>query len=244
MKSSSWRVRNDGHSTTRQIPTSSTDRLGGVIYNRMTILLFPPVFLLWVLLVLPDIPYRVSSFHTDCAWNQLHPTSTGNSHTPYRLSLQSAMRSAYFRLFFSIASSHISSRDTASSIATNVFDCWNTSKASVFRLVSTMLRKTRFLFRSTLSYQPCPLSSTDFRLGSHLSAVASPCLTNWICHDFWSVGRFLLLSTSSTSASSRKTLSCRHLHVYLPWVNGTRHPNRICAIIPLLPHSLQFGSST
>ena len=31
-----------------------------------------------VLRVLPDIPCRVSSFHTDCAGNPLQPTSTGN----------------------------------------------------------------------------------------------------------------------------------------------------------------------
>ena len=35
----------------------------------------------------PDIPSRVSSFHTDCAGNPLQPTSTGNSHTLHSLSL-------------------------------------------------------------------------------------------------------------------------------------------------------------
>ena len=34
---------------------------------------------------------------------------------------------------------------------TNVFDCWYTSTASGLRLVSTMLRKTNFLSKSTLS---------------------------------------------------------------------------------------------
>ena len=144
--------------------------------------------LLVVLCVLPDTPTRVSSFHTDCAGNPLQPTSTGNSHTLHPLSLQSAMRSAYLRLFLSCASSQFSSHGTVSSIATNVFDCWDTSTASGLRLVSTMLVKTGFLSRSTLCSQSCPLSNTDFRLGALLSAVASPCLTNWICTGFWSVG--------------------------------------------------------
>ena len=131
-----------------------------------------------VLRVLPDIPSRVSNLNTDCAGNPLQPTSTGNSHTLHPLSLQSAIRSAYFRLFLSCASSQFSSHGTISFIATNVFDCWDTSTASGLRLVSAMLGKTSLLSRSTLSSQSCPLSSIAFCLGAFLSAVASPCITN------------------------------------------------------------------
>ena len=137
-----------------------------------------PSLLVFVLRVLPDIPSRMSSLHTDCAGNPLQSTSTGNSHTLHPLSLQFAIRSAYFRFFLSCASSQFSSHGTISCIATNVFDCWDTSTASGLRVVSTMLGKTSLLSRSTLSSQSCPLSSTAFCLGGLLLAVASPCLTN------------------------------------------------------------------
>ena len=171
-----------------------------------------PSILVVVLCVLPDIPSRVSSFHTDCAGKPLQPTSNGNSQTFHPLSLQSAIRSVYLRLFLSCVSSQFSSHGKVSSITTNVFDCWDTNTVSGFRLVSTMLGKISFLSRYILSFQSCPVSSTAFCLSALLSAVASPCLTNWICPGIWSVGRFLLLSTSSTSASSRRTLSCGHLY--------------------------------
>ena len=92
-----------------------------------------------LLVVLRVLPSRVSNFHTDCAGNPLQPTSTWNSHTLHPLSLQSAMRCAYFSLFFSCATSQFSSHCTVSSMATNVFDCWDTSTASGLKLVSTML---------------------------------------------------------------------------------------------------------
>ena len=94
-----------------------------------------PSFLIVVLRVRNDIPSRVSSFHTDWAGNPLQPTSTGNNHTLDPLFLQSAIRSAYLRLFLSCASSQLSSHGTVSSIATKVFDCWDTSTTSRLRLV-------------------------------------------------------------------------------------------------------------
>ena len=146
----------------------------------------------------------MSSFHTDCTENSLQPTSTGNSQTLHPLSLQSAISSAYLRLFLPCASSQFSSHDTVSSIATNVFD-WRDTSAAGLRLISTMFGKTSFLSRSTQSSQSCPLSSTNFCLGALVLAIVSPCPTNCICPCFWSVGRFLLLSTSSTLANSRRT---------------------------------------
>ena len=55
-----------------------------------------------VLRVLPDIPSHVSSFLKNCAGNPLLPTSTGNRHSLHPLSLQSVIRSAYFRLLVTI----------------------------------------------------------------------------------------------------------------------------------------------
>lgn len=91
-------VRSDDQSTTRRILTS-TDHFYGSISSRMTwclLLLF--VFILksymlfLIFLVLPAASMLIA----------LKMTSTGNSQAHLPLSLQSAIRSAYLRLFLKI----------------------------------------------------------------------------------------------------------------------------------------------
>ena len=171
-----------------------------------------PSLLIAVLYALPDILSYASSFHTDCAGDSLQPISIGKSQTLHTLSLQTAIRSAYLRLFLSCASSQFSSHEKFSSISSIIFDCWDTSTKSGLILVSTKLEKSNFLSKSTLNFQSCPLSSTDFSLGTLISAVASLFLTNSVCPCFMSIGIFLL-SAFSTSANTCRTLSCHHLHL-------------------------------
>ena len=109
MTSSSGRVSSGGLSTTRRIPTSSTDRLGSAISSRMTVLQLLPVFLLLsCMLFLIFLVVHLASAPI-VLQNPLWPTSTGNDLTLHHLSLQSAIRSAYLRLFLSCASSQFSS---------------------------------------------------------------------------------------------------------------------------------------
>lgn len=58
-----------------------------------------PSLLIAVLHALPKIPNLVSSFHSDSAWNFKEQTSTGNSQAHHPLSLQSSIKSVYFRAF-------------------------------------------------------------------------------------------------------------------------------------------------
>ena len=80
-----------------------------------------PSLLVVVLCVLPDIPSRVSSFHTDRARTLcsrlLQEIATGS--ILYSCSLPLGLH----MFFLSSASSQISSHGTVISIATNVFDC-------------------------------------------------------------------------------------------------------------------------
>lgn len=91
-------VRSDDQSTTRRILTS-TDHFYGSISSRMTwclLLLFVFIFksymLFLIFLVLPAASMLIA----------LKMTSTGNSQAHLPLSLQSAIRSAYLRLFLTI----------------------------------------------------------------------------------------------------------------------------------------------
>ena len=163
MTSSIWRVSSGGQSTTCQIPTSSTDRLGGAISSRMTVLLLLSVFfLLSFVFFLTSLVVLAASTRitlgTLCS-RPLQEIATRSIMYPCSLPLG---------LHISGSSSHVPlynslpMHGSVNSIATNVFDCWYTSTASSLMLV---------------------------------------------CPGFWSVGRLLLLSISSTSASSRRTLS-------------------------------------
>ena len=112
-----------------------------------------PSLLIAVLYALPDILSYASSFHTDCAGDSLQPISIGKSQTLHTLSLQTAIRSAYLRLFLSCASSQFSSHEKFSSISSIIFDCWDTSTSSGLMLVSTMLEKRS---KKDLPPQFCP----------------------------------------------------------------------------------------
>lgn len=90
-----------------------------------------PSLLIAVLHALPKIPYLVSSFHSDSAWNFKEQTSTGNSqaHHPLSFSLPSSLCTS--GLLLSCDSTQFSSHGTFSSIVTSVLDCLNTRTSSL-----------------------------------------------------------------------------------------------------------------
>lgn len=86
--------------------------------------------------------------------------------------------------------------------------------------------KTNFLSRSILSSQSFPLSSNDVHLAALVSAVDSHGLTNCIFLCLLFAGRFLILSTSITSATARRC----HAAIYLHTVRA------ICGILGNMRH--------
>lgn len=125
MPSSSWWVSSGGQSTTPWIPTSSTDHLDCAI-SSMTNSASSPSLLIAVLHALPDSPSFVSSFHNDCAGNPLQPFSTGNSQAHQPLSMRSAMRCEYLRVFLSCASSQfLSYKHDQFSILSKTLQKWH-----------------------------------------------------------------------------------------------------------------------
>lgn len=104
-----------------------------------------------VLHALPDSLILISSFQNNCTGNPLHETAKRT--ILYPCSLHWGLNTWRF-------SSHVppqfSSHGTDSSIATNVFEWWETNTASGLRLVCTMVGKTNFLSRSILSSSHFP----------------------------------------------------------------------------------------
>lgn len=97
----------------------------------------------------------MSSLHIDRAGKRLLTDLNGNSQAHHPLHLQSAMRSAYFY----VPPHNVLTMARSALLPTSVFEYWETNTASGRRLVSTMLGKTNFLSRSSLSSQSCLLST-------------------------------------------------------------------------------------
>lgn len=93
MAASSWWVSSGGQSTTRLIPTSSTDHRDGAISSILTFLLLFPVFLLLycVLFLMVLFWWAASRLHRE-------PSAT-NIQEHHPLPLQSTMRYAYLWFF-------------------------------------------------------------------------------------------------------------------------------------------------
>ena len=108
------------------------------------------VFLKW-----PLRPTFVIRFHTDCAGNPRHPTSTVISHAVHPLSRQSWTSCWYLVFFLSAASSQPSSHGTVSSTRMIFFPSGDHIIISGLSLVdSTASGKWSFLPRSTSISQP------------------------------------------------------------------------------------------
>ena len=178
-----------------------------------------------VFLLLPEVVLLLSSWLSNIPQNfGTTFTSTGNSHKLQPLLLKSAMRSAYFRLFPSWATSQFSSHGILSYITSNVFVSIQDRTMSDRIVVSTILGKISLLLKSTCSSHCVPLSNNEDGKTALLSLTLSPYFTNCIIFPP-AYGFSLLFSFFSTSANSKTTLSCPQL--YLPCVRAFWHPDRV-----------------
>lgn len=118
-----------------------------------------------------------------------------------------------------------------SSDAISILDCQETYTASGLRLVSTMLGKTSYLDPLWVpSYFLCPAMMYVLPILCQLQIHPVPKFYLSLLRVFWSFPSPLY----HHHISHRGTLSCRHLHVYLPWVRATWHPEKYA------PCSLSF----
>ncbi len=241
---SSWRVSSDwpGHCTSPpgfQLVHSLLCQSQQEALSDASPSLWTAAFLKW-----PLSPTFVNKFHTDCAGNPRHPTSTVISHVVHPLSRQSWTSCWYLPFFLSAASSQPSSHGTINSTRMTFSPSGDYMIMSWLRVVdNTASGKWSFLLRST-SISHAWADCKRFCLSWLWTTGLWPSFTKTIVlgSGLALAGCFFLLSCCRMSASTANTLSWRHL--YLPCVNAILHPDRMCTIVPFLPHNLHSGSSS
>jgi len=160
-------------------------------------------------LLIPNLP---SVLHTDWAGNPLHPISTGNSQVLQPRLLHCSCSSVYLPIFLSNGSSHLVSQGTVSSTITSFLSFGDHITMSGLCVVWTTFGKTSCFPRSTFISQQWDSSRIDV-VGAFVFLPVWPSLTKLIAQgmSFLLVCRFFLLSHSSMSTSSLRTVLCLHL---------------------------------
>lgn len=171
MAASSWWVSSGGHSTTRLIPTSSTDHRDGAISSIMTFLLLLSVFLLLscVLFLMVLFSWAASTSIAQGTVCNQHQRKTAKSTILCPCNLPWGMHTYVFFLF--CVFSQFSPCGT-------VFERWTL----ILRLIEINLhdvRKKNVISRFNRSSKACSLSSNDVSLAAIVSAIVSPWSQIW-----------------------------------------------------------------
>ena len=166
-------------------------------------------------------------------------------------------------LLHPVASSHLVSHGTASSMKISFLPDFDYTSMSGRRVVSTISGKTILFPKSTPMFQPgvsprideptlrfcnvdcavCVLHTLRFcNVGCAVCfLLVLPDLTKAICRCWGLLPCPFSHSFSSQSANSLRTESC--LHLYLPCVSAVEQDDRTCSSVSGLSHRLHLGSA-
>lgn len=162
MAASSWWVSSGGHSTTRLIPTSSTDHRDGAISSIMTFLLLLSVFLLLscVLFLMVLFSWAASTSIAQGTVCNQHQRKTAKSTILCPCNVPWGCPFTIFSLWHSLRT-------------------LDTNTASDCRSIYMMSEKKNVISRFNRSSKACSLSSNDVSLAAIVSAIVSPWSQIW-----------------------------------------------------------------